>query len=99
MGSETKLSQFQRDFLPTFILDLSVSSIDSLMGWKSFIRTNCLKPLKTLRPMVRIRLNIIKPPSNILLTVPRLYLYCGSSVLQLHVMSICIWSSAILSVE
>ena len=37
------------------------------------------------------------PPSNLLLTVPRLYFCCGSSML--HVMSECIWSSAIWSIE
>ena len=34
-------------------------------------------------------------PSNLLLTVPRRYFYCGSSML--HVMSVCIWSSALSS--
>ena len=35
--------------------------------------------------------------SNLLLTVPRRYFCCGSSVL--HIMSICIWSVAIWSAE
>ena len=42
----------------------------------------------------------LSPPptlSNLLLTVPRRYFCCGSSVL--HIMSVCIWSLAIWSAE
>ena len=39
----------------------------------------------------------VKNPSNLLLTVPRRYFCCCSSVL--HVMSVCIWFLAIWSAE
>ena len=47
--------------------------------------------------VVQVRQNMFKSPSNLLLTVPRRYFCYGSSVL--HVMSVCIWYSAIWSIE
>ena len=64
---------------------------------------NCYRWLETLQKQ-RVRfgsintcLSPLPPHSKLLLTVPRRYFCCGSSML--HVTSVCIWSSAIWSVE
>ena len=61
------------------------------------MRTKRFESLQKLRARVWIQYNAFKPPSYLLLTVPRWYFCCGSSMLR--VMSICIWSLAIRSAE
>ena len=83
------------------IRELSVSCDDSLVGKETFMRTICFEPLRKQRARFGPSKACLKPspnPSNLILTIPRRYFCCGSSMLHV-VMSVCIWSPAIRSAE
>ena len=71
-------------------------------GHREMVVTCCLLHCKTLlftrgsRGQSLDLVQHVKLPSNPLMTVPRWYFCCGSSVL--HVMSVCKWYSAISSI-